>query len=146
MSSSHRPTLHGITAMRPFAVSTAATLSRDKIYVVVNSRMNCCHTVLVGAPRTVTDAAARCYRHWEVWSRPWSDTARPTALARRSRPGSLHWQFTSVWTAAHHRLCRSTASRSPVLTRGVSAFRQRSPTCRTAFPAQHLRPSGVLSC
>ena len=25
-------------------------------------------------------------------------------------------------------------------------FRQPSPTCRTAFPAQHLRPSGVLSC
>jgi len=24
--------------------------------------------------------------------------------------------------------------------------RQLSPTCRTAFPAQHLRPSGVLSC
>ena len=28
----------------------------------------------------------------------------------------------------------------------TSAFRQPSPTCRTAFPAQHLRPSGVLSC
>jgi len=27
----------------------------------------------------------------------------------------------------------------------ASAFRQPSPTCRTAFPAQHLRPSGVLS-
>ena len=59
-----------------------------------------------------------CYhRHSKVWSRSWSDTARPTALARRSRPGSLQWQFTSVWTAAHHRICRSTASRSPVLTR-----------------------------
>ena len=33
---------------------------------------------------------------------------------------SLQWQFTSVWTAVHHRIeiCRSTASRSPVLTRG----------------------------
>ena len=31
-----------------------------------------------------------CYhRHSEVWSRSWSDTARPTALAGRSRPGSL---------------------------------------------------------
>ena len=30
---------------------------------------------------------------------------------------SLQWQFTSVWTAAHHRVCRSTASRFPVLTR-----------------------------
>ena len=28
----------------------------------------------------------------------------------------------------------------------ASAFRQPSPTCRTAFLAQHLRPSGVLSC
>jgi len=28
----------------------------------------------------------------------------------------------------------------------ASAFRQPSPTCRTAFPAQHLRPSGVLGC
>jgi len=31
---------------------------------------------------------------------------------------SWQWQFTSVWTAAHHRICLSTASRSPVLTRG----------------------------
>ena len=28
----------------------------------------------------------------------------------------------------------------------ASAFCQPSPTCRSAFPAQHLRPSGVLSC
>jgi len=28
----------------------------------------------------------------------------------------------------------------------VSAFCQPSPTCRTAFPVQHLRPSGVFSC
>ena len=31
---------------------------------------------------------------------------------------SWQWQFTSAWTAAHHRICLSTASRSPVLTRG----------------------------
>ena len=30
--------------------------------------------------------------------------------------------------------------------KAASAFRQPSPTCRTAFPAQHLRPSDVLSC
>ena len=42
--------------------------------------------------------------------------AWPTALARRSRPGSL--QAGSVWTAAHHRICRSTASWYPVLTQG----------------------------
>jgi len=36
----------------------------------------------------------------------------------------------------------------PVFSADASAFRQPSPTCRrpTAFPAQHLRPSGVLSC
>ena len=28
----------------------------------------------------------------------------------------------------------------------ASAFRQSSPTCRTAFPAQHLRSSGIHSC
>jgi len=31
---------------------------------------------------------------------------------------SWHWHFTDVWTAAHHRTCRTTASRSPVLTLG----------------------------
>jgi len=30
---------------------------------------------------------------------------------------SYQWRFTSVWTAAHHRICLTTASRSPVLTR-----------------------------
>ena len=30
--------------------------------------------------------------------------------------------------------------------RFVMSFRQPSPTCRTAFPDQHLRPSGVFSC
>jgi len=34
----------------------------------------------------------------------------------------------------------------PVSHAAASAFRQPSPTCRTAFPAQHLRPSGVLRC
>ena len=29
---------------------------------------------------------------------------------------SLQWQFTSVWMATHRRICRSTASQSPVLT------------------------------
>ena len=33
-----------------------------------------------------------------------------------------------------------------LLEAAASAFRQPSPTCRTAFTAQHLRPSGVLGC
>ena len=58
----------------------------------------------------------------------------------------------TVRQAAHHRrgpICRiSTASHDPGLQcrhAPASAFRQPSPTCRTAFPAQHLRLSGVLS-
>ena len=31
---------------------------------------------------------------------------------------SWQWQFIGVWTAAHHRTCRTTASRSPELTLG----------------------------
>ena len=31
---------------------------------------------------------------------------------------SWQWQFIGVWTSAHHRTCRTTASRSPVLTLG----------------------------
>jgi len=57
-------------------------------------------------------------------------------------------QFTSVWTAAHH-ITVSIAALHPGLQcwhAPASAFRQPSPTCRTVFPAQHLRPSGVLSC
>jgi len=33
-----------------------------------------------------------------------------------------------------------------IIDSAASAFRQPSPTCRTAFPAQHLWPSGVLGC
>ena len=73
-------------------------------------------------------------------------------MTRRPRPGTLQAGSDSSPVSEQPRttvgpICRSTASRSPVLTRsGISAFRQPSPTCRTAFPAQHLRPSGVLSC
>jgi len=46
------------------------------------------------------------------------------------------WPHTTVSVSALHPglQCWHAAS---------SAFRQPSPTCRTAFPAQHLRPSGV---
>ena len=53
--------------------------------------------------------------------------------------------FCSVTRTVDLSAYRSTASRSPVLTRGSICVPQ-SPTCRTAFPSQHLRPSGVLSC
>jgi len=41
---------------------------------------------------------------------------------------SWQWQFTGVWTAAHHRTCRITAPLSPVLI-GASAFHQLSIAC-----------------
>jgi len=74
----------------------------------------------------VTACVERCctrrHRHSEVWLRPWSNTARWTSLARRPRVtgccSSWLWQFISVWSATHHRTCRTTASRSPVLTLG----------------------------
>ena len=74
---------------------------------------------------------------------------RPTALAWRSRLDSLpacsdsspvsERPCTTVSVGAlHHGLqCWQAAA---------SAFRQPSPTCRTTFLAQHLRPSGLLSC
>ena len=91
-----------------------------------------------------------CYhRHLEVWSRPGSDTARPTALARRSLPGSLQAGSDSSPVSERPRTTVSVGALHPGLQcwhAAASTFRQPSPTCRTAFPAQHLQPSGVLSC
>jgi len=73
------------------------------------------------------------------------------------------WRLSrSRWRPSRWRVCRSLQCarswRRPTdprqhtsHTHGVgniraSAFRQPLPTCRTAFPAQHLRPTGVLSC
>jgi len=41
-------------------------------------------------------------------------------------------QFTSIWTAAHHRICRSTASRSPL-----------SSTCEHAAASAFRQPSSI---
>jgi len=86
-------------------------------YAVVNSRMDYCNTVLVGASRTVTDKLQRVL----------NAAARVTTGTRKFDRGlgqilhdQLHWldvpdrvlfnlavtvHFTSVWTAAHHRIC-----------------------------------------
>jgi len=52
-----------------------------------------------------------------------------------------------ILSYTHHRTCRSTASRFPVLlTLGTaSAFVQPSSTCSAAVPAQHLPLSGFFS-
>jgi len=93
------------------------------------------------------DRRASC--HSEVWSRPGSDTVRSTALARRSRPGSLQASSGSSPVSEWPRTTVSVGALHPGLQcwhAPASAFRQPSPTCRTAFPAQHLRPSGILGC
>jgi len=66
-------------------------------------------------------------------------------IARRFRPGSLQA------SSDHQHQCLN--GRAPpylsdhcIPVSAASAFRQPSPTCRAAFPAQHLRPSGALSC
>ena len=88
----------------------------------IHSCMDYCNTVLAGALRTVTDklkwvlntAACVVTGIWKF------DRGLGQILHDQ-----LHWLdvpdrvlFTSVWTAVHHRICQSTASRSPVLTRG----------------------------
>jgi len=127
------------------------------IYAVVNSQMYYCNTVLAGAPRTVTDNLQRgverccaCYhRHLEVWSRPWSGTARPTALARRSRPGSLQASSDSSPVSERPRTTVSVGALHPGLQcrhAAASAFRQPSPTCRIPSFQLNTQPSGILSC
>ena len=92
-----------------------------------------CYTVLAGAPRTVTDKlyTARIERCCACYQSPalvsliavlvgYCTTNCIGSTFPTGFSSSLQWQFTvftSVWTAAHHRICRSTASRSPVLTR-----------------------------
>ena len=77
----------------------------------------------------------------EYWSRSWSDTARPTALARRSRPGSLQASSDSSTVSERPRTTVAARALHPGLQcwhAAASAFRQPSYTCRTAFPAQYL--------
>jgi len=77
------------------------------------------------------------------------------SAARKDKQELVHQDGTSMPGAAApgkypvntmHRICRSTASRSPVLTRGGICVPPTVTYFRTAFPAQHLRPSGVLGC
>jgi len=91
---------------------------------------------------------ARRHQHSEVWPqrRPGSDTARPTSLARRPRVtgccSSWLWQFISVWTAAHHCTCQTTASQSPVLTLGGISMPPTVNYLQTAVPRYRLNTYG----
>jgi len=101
----------------------------------------------------VTACFERCcawrHRHLEVWPRPGSDTAWRTSLARRPWPGVFQAGSDSspvserprtavpVGLLCSGRRCRHSAA---------PAFRQPSTAWSTSLPAQHLRPSGLLSC
>ena len=123
------------------------------ICAVVNSRMDYCNTVLAGAPRTVTDklqrvlnAAARVITGTQEFDRGLGQILHD----------QLHWldvpdRVLFKLAVTVHQCLNGRAPPYlsehciPVWHVAASAFRQPSPTCRTAFPTQHLRPSGVLS-
>ena len=106
------------------------------IYAVVNFRMDYCNTILAGAPWIVNDKLQRVLN-----TAAHVVTVLGSLMAALVRyctfqtgpTSSLQWQFTSVWTTVYHRICRSTASRSPVLTHSGICVLQPSPTCRSAF-------------
>ena len=123
----------------------------------VNSRMDYCNTVLAGAPRTVTDKLQRVLN---AAARVITGTRKFDRGLGHTLHDQLHWLdvpdrvLFKLAVTVHQclngrapRICQSTASRSPVLTRGgIGVPPTVTYSCRTAFPAQHLRPSGVLSC
>ena len=56
---------------------------------------------------------------------------------------SWQWQFTGVWTAAHHRICRTTASQSPVLTLGGICVPPTVNCLQCLVTGSTLRPTAV---
>ena len=88
--------------------------------------MDYCNTIMVGAPRTVTDklqqvliAAARVITALGSLITAWVWYCTTYCIGSTFPTGfssSWQWQFTSVWMATHHCIGQITASRSPVLT------------------------------
>jgi len=105
---------------------------------------------------TVRACAEHCcthhHQHLEVWLQPGSDTAQWTSLARCPRPGVIQagsdsspvsdWQRTTVPIGLLHPSCQCWHSLASV----ACAFSQPPATHSTAFPAQHLQPSGLFNC
>ena len=98
------------------------------VYAAVNSRIDYCNTVLAGAPRTVTDKLQRVLN---AAARVVTGTRKFDRDLGQILHEELHWldvpdrvifklavTFTGVWTAAHHPICRTIVSQSPVLTLG----------------------------
>ena len=121
-----------------------------------NSRMDFCNAVLARASRTVTD---RLQRVLNAAARVITGTRKFDHSLGQILHDQLHWLdvpdpvLFKLAVTVHQCLngrappylsehCIPVSSADAA----ASAFRQLSPTCRTAFPAEHLRQSGVLSC
>jgi len=102
------------------------------IYAVVNSRMDYCNTVLAGAPRTVTVTLRQVFN---AAVRVIAGTQKFDCGLGQILPDQLHWLdvpdqvLFKLAVTVHQclngrtpRICQSTASRSPVLTRGKICF------------------------
>ena len=128
------------------------------IYAVVNSRMDHCNTVLAGAPMTVTDKLQRVL----------NAAARVITGTRKFHRGlgqilhdQLHWlgvpdRVLFKLAVTVHQCLNGRAP--PYLSehcipvssadtrRHLRSTNHHLLAVYTAFPAQHLRPLGVLSC
>jgi len=84
-------------------------------------------TLFASAPRTVTDKLQHVLNAAALvvtgtWNAAWVRYCMMNFTGSTSPTGcflSWQWLFTDVWTAAHHRTYRTTASQSPVLTLGA---------------------------
>jgi len=128
------------------------------IYAVVNSRTDYCNTVLAGAPRTVTDKLQRVLNaaaHFVTGTRKfdrglgqilhdqlhWLDVPNRVlfklAVTVHQCPNGRAPPYLSV-----HCIPVSSADTR----RHLRSANRHLYTCRTTFPAQHVRPSGILGC
>jgi len=125
----------------------AAKYSEYWIALLSDQCLRLCRSLLSDLERCELDAIgmSRCFieheSRFDVYSFYCSNYPRSVAsrhhLCHASSPVSERPRTTvSVWALHPGLQCSWYAA--------ASAFRQ--PSCRTAFPARHLRPSGVLSC
>jgi len=129
------------------------------IYAVVNSRMDYCNTVLAGAPRTVTDKLQRVLN---AAARVITVTRKFDRVLGQILHDQLHWldvpdRVLFKLAVTVHQCLNGRAppyllehcipvSSADTRRHLRSANRHLLAVGPTAFPTQHLRPSGVLSC
>ena len=113
------------------------------IYAVVNSGMDYCNTVLAGAPGTVTDKLQRVFN---AAARVITGTRKFDRGLGQILHDQMHWLdvpdrvlFLLAVTSICCSICWSTASRTPVLTRGGICV---PPTVILAVPRFRLNTYG----